>query len=41
MQKLGLYLCADKGPTMGGNKDARIISKDYAVDFFTKHLIGE
>ena len=41
MQKLGLYLCADKGPTMGGNKDARIKSKDYAVDFFTKHLIGE
>ena len=41
MQKLGLYLCADKGPTMGGNEDARIKSKDYAVDFFTKYLIGE
>ena len=34
MQKLGLYFCADKGPTMGGNKEARIKSKDYAVQFF-------
>tara|TARA_Y100001935_G_scaffold255234_1_gene267230 strand:+ start:898 stop:1941 length:1044 start_codon:yes stop_codon:yes gene_type:complete len=41
MQKLGLYLCADKGPTMGGNKEARMKSKDYAVDFFTTHLISE
>ena len=38
MQKLGLYFCADKGPTMGGNKEARIKSKDYAVQFFKKHL---
>ena len=41
MQKLGLYFCADKGPTMGGNKEARIKSKDYAVQFFKKHLFND
>ena len=39
LQKLGLYFCADRGPTMGGNKLAAIQAKGIAMNFMKKHLL--
>ena len=38
MQKLALLTCAGRGPTMGGNDEAREQSFKFAADFFTKYL---
>lgn len=38
MQKLALLTCAGRGPTMGGNDDAREKSFKFAADFFKKNL---
>ena len=37
-QKIGLGLCAGKGPTMGGNPKYRKASFKFANDFMIKHL---
>ena len=39
IQKIGLSMCAKRGPTYGGNKDARIKSFHFAKEFMIKHLI--
>jgi len=39
-QKLALLTCAGRGPTMGGNYDAREKSFKFAADFFSKNLIN-
>jgi hypothetical protein len=39
MQKLALLTCAGRGPTMGGNDDAREKSFKFAADFFKKNLM--
>ena len=39
LQKLGLYFCADRGPTMGGNKEAAIRAKRIAMSFMREHLL--
>ena len=39
-QKLALALCAKRGPTMGGNLQARQASFDLARKFMEKHLLG-
>ena len=38
MQKLALLTCAGRGPTMGGNDEAREKSFKFAADFFISHL---
>ena len=37
-QKLALLTCAGRGPTMGGNDEARKQSFKFAADFFINHL---
>ena len=37
-QKLALLTCAGRGPTMGGNKDAREKSFKFSADFFIENL---
>ena len=39
-QKLALLTCAGRGPTMGGNYDAREKSFKFAADFFSKNLMN-
>ena len=39
LQKIGLYFCADRGPTMGGNAEAAIQAKGIAMNFMRKHLL--
>ncbi len=39
LQKIGLYLCAERGATMGGNPKARDLSKSFSLQFMTEHLI--
>ena len=39
MQKLALLTCAGRGPTMGGNDEARELSFKFAADFFKKNLM--
>ena len=39
MQKLALLTCAGRGPTMGGNDEAREQSFKFAADFFQKNLM--
>ena len=39
LQKLGLYFCADRGPTMGGNKEAALQAKGISMNFIKKHLL--
>ena len=39
MQKIGLMFCAEKGPTMGGNKLARENALDFSIKFMKRHLI--
>jgi len=38
-QKIGLALCAGKGPTMGGNPKYRKASFYFANQFMLKHLL--
>ena len=40
LQKLGVGMCAKRGPTFGGNKDAKIKSLNFAKIFMTEHLIN-
>ena len=40
-QKIGLALCAGKGPTMGGNPKYRKASFDFANQFMRKHLLSQ
>ena len=40
-QKLALAMCAERGPTMGGNLQARQASFDLARKFMGKHLLGD
>ena len=37
-QKIALAFCAGRGPTLGGNPDARKASFEFARDFMRKHL---
>lgn len=39
-QKLALLTCAGRGPTMGGNDDAREKSFKFAADFFSTNLMN-
>ena len=39
LQKMGLAFCADRGPTICGNKDAREQSFEFAKTFMNQHLI--
>ena len=39
LQKLALAFCADRGPTLGGNPEAREASYNFAKAFMTKHLL--
>jgi len=38
LQKIGLYFCANRGPTMGGNSEAGVQARGMAVDFMRNHL---
>ncbi len=38
LQKLGFLFCVDRGVTIGGNKDARLKSFEFANDFMIKTL---
>ena len=40
MQELALLTCAGRGPTMGGNEEAREKSFKFAADFFNKNLMN-
>ena len=40
LQKIGLYFCADKGSKLGGNKEAREASKEFALNFMRTHLLN-
>ena len=37
-QKLALMTCAGRGPSMGGNAEAREQSFQFSAEFFTKYL---
>ena len=39
LQKIGLGMCAKRGPTMGGNPTARKKSFKFAKNFMTKHIL--
>jgi len=39
LQKIGLYFCADRGPSLGGNKEAREASKVFAQQFMSTYLL--
>jgi len=39
LQKIGLALCAGKGPTMGGNSKTRQEAFQFAQEFMSKHLL--
>ena len=39
LQKIGLYFCADRGPTMGGNDLARVEAMKIAEKFMKKTLL--
>ena len=41
MQKLALMTCAGRGPSFGGNVDARRKSFAFAEEFFRKHLLPD
>ena len=40
-QKIGLGLCAGKGPTMGGNPKYREASFKFANHFMVEHLLSQ
>jgi hypothetical protein len=39
LQKIGFLFCTNRGVTIGGNKEARIKSFDFAKDFMTNTLL--
>ena len=39
LQKIGLYFCADRGSSLGGNKEAREASKVFAQEFMEEYLL--
>ena len=39
LQKIGLYFCADRGSSLGGNREAREASKIFAQEFMFAHLL--
>ena len=39
-QKIGLFMCADRGSTMGGNPESRQASFKFARNFMSKHLLS-
>ena len=39
LQKIGLYFCADRGPSYGGNKAAKQASSLFSKAFISKHLL--
>jgi len=39
LQKIGLYFCAERGPTFGGNSSARKKSFIFSREFMNKHLL--
>mgnify|MGYP001288190638 CR=1 FL=1 len=41
LQKIGLYFCASRGPTMGGNPEAAIQAKGISMSFMKKHLLDK
>jgi dienelactone hydrolase len=41
LQKVGLYFCASRGPTMGGNPEAAIQAKEISMDFMKRNLLGK
>ena len=38
LQKIGLVFCANRGPTFGGNNEARAQSFEFARKFMLKNL---
>jgi len=40
LQKIGLAMCAKRGPKYGGNKDTKKASLKFAEEFMVKHLIN-
>lgn len=40
LQKIGIGMCAKRGPTYGGNKEAKIQSMQISKDFMVKNLIA-
>ena len=40
LQKIGLAMCAKRGPTFGGNKDVKKRSLDFSQIFMTQHLMN-
>ena len=38
LQKIGLYMCAKRGPTYGNNKKAKISAFNFSKNFMTTHL---
>ena len=40
LQKIGLYFCAERGSSLGGNKSAREASTVFAKEFMEKHLLN-
>jgi hypothetical protein len=38
LQKIGVSMCAKRGPKYGGNKEAKAASLKFAKDFMIKHL---
>ena len=40
LQKIGLYFCADRGSSFGGNEEAREASTIFSKEFMMKHLLN-
>ena len=40
LQKIGLAMCAKRGPKYGGNKEAKKASLKFAEEFMVKHLVS-
>ena len=40
LQKIGLYFCADRGSTLGGNQEARDASSIFAKEFMERYLLN-
>ena len=39
LQKIGLFLCAQRGPTMGGHPPSRMKSLNFSKNFMIKNLL--
>ena len=40
LQKIGLFFCADRGPSMGGHSSSRRKSLNFSKNFMKKHLLN-